>query len=736
MAGERGRIGAAAVLTTAISACLNGGMFFADSLPSLLLMTCWLWGAGLAVVWKVKSWIGFRTGGESGYGRGSGLHEGGLRERSVTDAIPLGTIQTAGPFVIAALYGFHLAGNPASFHATLMACLSWSFFGCFGAVLLSSAGSGNGQAWMERGWLVLTGGLAVTALAAVFGWLPVPEAILRTEDREMAAAGARLGGLLQYPNTFGAVMAAALLERLTALARLPAAAFSRAARWQGYRTGAWAPVFALCLLLSESRGALAAAAVAWAAGALLLRGPERLRYALHSGACLAAGALLARPLAAAQLAPPAVPGALALAAGLAASLGLAALARRAAALRPPGRTRPRARRLAAAMCLGAAALAALAAIAGLGGRLDSAATLNARGALYADALRLLREAPWLGYGGDAWRTLFRGIQSGPYVGSEVHSGYLDIALDLGLVGLAVLLGWLGYMAWALFKTGRRLIPPLTVLLLHGAVDFDMSYGLVWLLILWLGAWGNRGNVGRGRSNVFFMAQQAPIRFIAAACSAKLVSVRLLASLLSLALLAAGVSGLRQAAALWLHRSAVQTVSSPADAARLLERAVVLAPSRPESRLALAALAAPEAAAETLRQALAYEPHHAGLLVAYGKVLARQNRLDALDPLRLAVLSDRYNRSIQTTVLQEVERLAQRLQHDGKNTETMVAASAGIELYHEYARLADQPLTGRNDRDFRVTDAAAAIAERLSFMLPVNPGQANGLLTAESIPERP
>lgn len=75
--------------------------------------------------------------------------------------------------------------------------------------------------------------------------LPLPGAILRTEDRELAAAGARLGGLLQYPNTFGAVMAAAMLERLTALGRLPSAAFTRAAGWRGYWTGVLGPVFAL-----------------------------------------------------------------------------------------------------------------------------------------------------------------------------------------------------------------------------------------------------------------------------------------------------------------------------------------------------------------------------------------------------------------------------------------------------------------------------------------------------------
>lgn len=647
-----------------------------------------------------------------------------------TDGRTFRAIYIAGPFVVAALYGVHLLGKPASFQATLMASLSWGFFGCFGAALMSAAGRGSGKAFMERGWLLLNGGLAVTALAAVFGWLPVPEAILRTEDREVAAAGARLGGLLQYPNTFGAVMAAALLERLTALARLPAAAFSRTARWQGVRTGALAPVFALCLLLSESRGALAAAAAGWAAGALLLRGPERLRYAMHSGACLAAAALLARPLAAAQLAPPAVPGALMLAAGLALALGAAALAHRAAfraaAFRPPAGGLSRARRFAAPAFAAAAALGALAAIAGLSGRLASAATLHARGALYADALRLLREAPWFGRGGDAWRTLFRGIQSGPYVGSEVHSGYLDIALDLGLAGLAVLLCWLGVLVWPLLNNRSRLLPALTVLLVHSAADFDMSYGLVWLLVLWLAAWGGLGGLGlSGQASVNAPAAPSP------------GPKRLMASLLSLALLTAGASGLGQAVSLGLQRSAAQTaVASQGEAARQLERAVALAPARTDARLALATMSAPEAAATILRQALSYEPNDPCLMLAYGKALAQQDRLDALATLRRAVLSDRYNRSVQTTALRELEGLASRLHQNGRTADSAVAALAGLELYREYVLLAEQPLIGRNDRDFRVTDAAVGIAEKLESMLPADQGPKDILLTAESLPERP
>ncbi|GIP54617.1 O-antigen ligase family protein [Paenibacillus vini] len=581
---------------------------------------------------------------------------------------------------------------------------------------------------MERGWLLLTGGLAVTSLAAVYGGLSLPGAILRTEDRELAAAGARLGGLLQYPNTFGAVMAAAMLERLTALARLPGAAFTRAAGWRGYWTGVLAPVFALCLLLSESRGALAAAAAGWAAGCLLLRGRERLRYALQSGVAAGAGALLAAQLAAAQLAPPALPGLLSLAAVLAAAIALSGLAARAAT---PERARGqraghrravprhrRHRRHAAAALLGAAALAAGAVLAAAGGlpwRLTRAATLFARGELYADALRMLREAPWFGLGGDVWRTMFRSIQSRPYVGSEVHSGYLDFALDLGIVGLAVMLCWLGVIAAALYRSNRRLLPALCVLLLHSAIDFDMSYGFFWLLILWLEAW--RANSSSERPSCdpkLFRSNRPGLVLVPSLVRSHAAQARLRAvmmAFLALVLLAGGISGLRQAESLRMQRLAASAseAARPAEAVRLLERAVALAPARAQARLALAAVLPPAEAAEVLRRGMAYERGHPGLELALGLSLAKQGDPAALTHLRRAAELDRYSRAVQTAALRGISLLVDRLDADGRTEQSRLAAAEGIKAYRSYVLLAERAREGRDDRDFRLTREAVSLA---------------------------
>jgi len=690
-----------AVLGTVAFLALTGGMFHRASFLTLVSVSLWLLAAAAAVAALLKK----------------------SRLRGEEAALPGGDWPLiAGPFIIAFLYGIQLLMGPVSYQSTVLASIHWLFLGAFSLGLLAAGRGRGGLAYLERGWLLVTGGLAVTALAAVYGLLPAPGAILRTADREVAAAGARLGGLLQYPNTFGAVMAAALLERLTALARMPDAAFTRPARWRGCRAGALAPVFALALLLTESRGAFAAAAAGWAAGWLLLRGPERRRYALHSAAAVAVAAPLARQLAAAQLAPPVLPGLLALAAGLAAASALSALAARSAErLGAPGDRRRGSGAIASGAVLRAAvsaamlaaALGAALAFAGLRERLYSAATWLARGEMYADALRLLRESPWLGRGGDTWRGLHRTVQGRPYAGNEVHSGYLDLALDLGGIGLLALLVWLGFAVVRMQRSRLpgRLLPAFLVLLLHSAVDFDMSYGLYWMLVLWLAVWGlgePGGSLsrrpGKTRRCVDRLGGKGRVRLD-----------RVLAGGLAAVLLTGGLSAFRQAESLRLQRLAEvdpPSVRAAAESVRLLERALALTPTRPELRLALADRLEAEAAAEVLRRGMAYERSHPGLALALGFALARQGDAAALGPLRRAAELDRYSRAVQTAALEGISLLTDRLKSAGKLPQAASTASAGMEAFRRFHRLAEQTRQLRNDRGFRLTPEAVALARKL------------------------
>ncbi|WP_379131379.1 O-antigen ligase family protein [Paenibacillus sp. sgz500958] len=387
------------------------------------------------------------------------------------------------PFGIAVLYMLHaVEGDVVSMQGTLNECLRWSFYGTF-AVLAYKGASSNGSsriiiaAWHTTGMV-----LCLSALQSACGGLRIPYAIAYSSSPEVSVSGARLGGLLQYPNTFGAVMAVFLLERLFAVAGDDASSPAG----QSYTAALLRllPLFpyTAALLLSESRGAWLAAACACAA--VLPWKRRLLAPLLAAGAApVAAAALLYRELAAARLAVEPWPGLLSLA-GLWAGAALAGLWL--------------ARRRQSAAGGGSAAVLLLAALgwtAGVAAVLlhvhariaGPSPTVTARALFYRDAWRLAAEAPWLGRGGETWRNVYLSAQSHPYVGSQPHSGYLDILLNLGITGWMVAAIMLAAIALWLWGTSPRLLPPFLVIALHGAIDFDWSYGLMWLLLFSLSA---------------------------------------------------------------------------------------------------------------------------------------------------------------------------------------------------------------------------------------------------------
>ncbi|WP_191089582.1 tetratricopeptide repeat protein [Paenibacillus spiritus] len=396
------------------------------------------------------------------------------------------------PLSLAGCYALAWLRGPVSAQGTMNELLRWSLCAAFAAAVLAASRSREGRrllllAWHGTGLL-----LALSGLLAVCAGLPLPGAVLRSSSPEISTAGARLGGLLQYPNTYGALMAAFALERLLAAAEalLPLAAAGPTGQPQsggkkpgrrqdsGFAAAAAALLtlfpYAAALLLSESRGAWAAGAAGLAA-ALCVR-PRLAAPVLAAGAPAAlAAALLWRACTAWQLAPPPGPG-LVLMAGLWAGAVCAGcgLGRRAA---PAARGRGAAL---AAAALGWAAAAGVVLLPAAARGLGPSSTAAARGLIARDAWRLAAEAPWLGRGGEVWRGVYRAVQSSPYVGSQVHSGVLDLLLGTGAAGLAV--AGAGFAAAAgLAAATPRWLAPLIVLAAHAAVDFDGSFLLVPLL---------------------------------------------------------------------------------------------------------------------------------------------------------------------------------------------------------------------------------------------------------------
>lgn len=502
-------ISAAIIAVVGIAAVLRRGLYFAED-GYLLLAVFFLLCGALLMIPMLRQTAGKMPAGDSDRGiiADAAVKKDGLRLRSADKLLSrmapgeIGVL--AGPFLLAGLYGISLLRHPVSAQGTVNELLSWSACGCFAVLAWRAASQRQSGRLLRAGWHLAGGLLCASGLLAYFRLLPLPYAVLTGASPQVSASGARLGGLLQYPNAFGAAMAVFLLERLFAAA-------SRAAGTADMRRGVGAeqggtegqklredrrhlrrsavsaalrhaPLFpyAAALLLSESRGAWLAAACA-AAAALALQRRLALPLLAAGAAPFAAAALLLRGLA---LLPAEAPPGLGAAAGLWLWAGaLAAGLRLSRRAERPGGRKSAALLAALAWTAGCAAVLLLVRARGIG----PSSTVGARLIMYRDALRFAAEAPWLGRGGETWHSVYLAIQSSPYAGSQVHSGVLDLLLDLGAAGLTVAAASLAAAGVQIAIRSPRLLAPFLALLLHAAVDFDMSYTLFRLLLLWLPA---------------------------------------------------------------------------------------------------------------------------------------------------------------------------------------------------------------------------------------------------------
>ncbi|KIL40122.1 hypothetical protein SD70_15715 [Gordoniibacillus kamchatkensis] len=105
-----------------------------------------------------------------------------------------------------------------------------------------------------------------------------------------------------------------------------------------------------------------------------------------------------------------------------------------------------------------------------------------------DALKMIRDHPVVGSGGDGWSRMYHQYQRFYYIANLTHNHYLQIAVELGLVGLALfVLFW-----WSLATCLRKADPPslarvlgvaAIVIGLHSFIDFDLNFYSMLLLVL-------------------------------------------------------------------------------------------------------------------------------------------------------------------------------------------------------------------------------------------------------------
>jgi len=639
------------------------------------------------------------------------------------------------PLAMMICFGLHAWAGSVSKQGSMDEMLRWSLLALFTLLTAILAARTDGARWLACGWQMAGALFVLSGILAVCGVLPLPFGVMRTADPEISSAGARLGGLLQYPNAYGAVVGMYAVERLTAAARVIARPVSA-----GRLIAAVLPLMPAqaALLLSESRGAWLATGCATVAAFALQRRGARLPLLLAMAAPLACAAWLYRQLAAAQLAPTPVPGLLALAGAWAAALlGTLLLCR----LWHSGAAKaPRAAALTAIVLAGTAA--ALMAVASTADRLAAGVgTGVSRLQMWRDALQLWTEAAWLGHGGDTWRNMFRVIQSSPYVGGEVHNGLLDLALDTGMIGILLVAGWFLLTLRSIFHFAPQLMPSVLIFGLHGVMDFDWSFTLFWMLFIWIGAWtaalrlealeGKRSggtaespsSKSRSRARFFpYLPTQSrpstiPMRsffHVLQRVTARLIRV---STVMIILFWLGGTVWLtsRYAVAEVQYRQAMSEPEGTSTQKLHLMAALQSNPNRPDIVISLARTLPGREAESILLNSLSHSPVHPQMYIELGRLAAQFGEgQQAGKYFEQAIALNRYDSVGQSTALYWMEKAARREWEAGFTNRAQQTAVAGVQMYERYQLLAKEVEAGnvRNDRRFVLEEHAQDYGENL------------------------
>ncbi|MEK5030035.1 O-antigen ligase family protein [Paenibacillus sp. FSL R7-0302] len=349
---------------------------------------------------------------------------------------------------------------------------------------------------------------------------------------------------------------------------------------------------------------------------------------------------------------------------------------------------------------------------------------DARGLFYRDAWKLAAEAPWLGRGGETWRHMYLAAQSRPYVGSQVHSGYLDILLNLGMAGLAAVLLLLLAAGALVFKASPRLLPPLLVIILHSAADFDWSYGLVWLLLLLLPAWAMaeansrtaRTSVPLALRNSLYRIQpigrpkpkKRPRRLWVYAGITVVCGLTLLYSSLSF-------QAMKGAA---LFKQAVRE-NDPAARIILLKQSMRWNPREPQTAVALSRLLPQKQGVDLLLRSLSFSP---GDVALHGELAS--NYLRGSDPgealywVRRSQQTDHFNAARRLAALRGMLEMGERSLAEGDRRIAADSAAAGLELLRQYSLLTTKEQDRgpqHNDRSFTLLPQSEGIYLELTHL---------------------
>ncbi|WP_041537599.1 O-antigen ligase family protein [Carboxydothermus hydrogenoformans] len=117
-----------------------------------------------------------------------------------------------------------------------------------------------------------------------------------------------------------------------------------------------------------------------------------------------------------------------------------------------------------------------------------------RGYFYRDALKMFFKSPLIGWGGGGWGEAYRAFQSYFYISTQVHSYYLQLFVETGVLGVATIVTIIGSFFKYFINLWRKTsdywlsfeVVTLGAVIIniagHAAIDFDLSLAALSLVL--------------------------------------------------------------------------------------------------------------------------------------------------------------------------------------------------------------------------------------------------------------
>ncbi|QZY55541.1 O-antigen ligase family protein [Crassaminicella profunda] len=121
-------------------------------------------------------------------------------------------------------------------------------------------------------------------------------------------------------------------------------------------------------------------------------------------------------------------------------------------------------------------------------------SIQARTNFYRDGFNVIKDYSILGAGGGAWETLYFTYQSYLYWTTQAHNYFMQLWIEIGILGLIVYITFIGILLWNMYKGIKNLdnvktkLMQVTIctgwltLFIHSIMDFDLSLGAISILL--------------------------------------------------------------------------------------------------------------------------------------------------------------------------------------------------------------------------------------------------------------